>query len=264
MSMIDLKFFDQPILHLSIIDNEIGNRYFNLVKENYSIQKPIFRDQLKYTVEYMHSLTKDAYEKLGFNWQADNYTIANTVLLHKNLEKLLGSVGFDNVSAEYDNLLHELHYCLHIIQDNKEHTIRDGWLQIEWFNDEGFLLDKNFKFSKELKFGDIKLQNAWVGHGPLQIYLEQDFTDISQTCKFHNFVKPGINIVINDFPNFVDMDKLIIEFKKYNPEFVKLHGIDKIIHYTGYPIIGKIVNLDALTTVIGTNDLKFEKLEFYE
>lgn len=262
--MINLKFIDQPVLHLSILDNEIGNRYFNLVKDNYQNQKPIFRDRLKYTVEYMHLLAKEASDKLGWRWESDTYTIANTVLLHKNIEELLGSIGFANVPAEYDNLLHELHYCLHIIQDNKEHTSRNGWLQIEWYNDDGFELDKDFYFSKELKFGDIKLQNPWVGHGPLQIYLEQDFTKISQTCKFHNFVKPGINVVISNFPQFEESDQLIEQFRKHASEFVNLHGVDKIINYTGYPIIGKILNLNDLKTVVDAPVLVFEKLEFNE
>jgi hypothetical protein len=264
MATIDLKFINQPVLHLSIDDTEIGKQYVNLVKENYKNQKPVFRDRIKYTVDYMYTLAKEASEKLGWDWQADSYTIANTALLHKDLEELLGSTGFDNVPAEYDNLLHELHYCLHIIQDNKEHTARDGWLQIEWYNDEGFALDENFTFSKQLKFGDVKLQNPWVGHGPLQIYSEQDFTKISQTCKFHNFVKSGINVVISDFPEFNDMDRLLEEFQAHDPEFVKLHGIDKIIHYTGYPIIGRVLNLDDLKIITLLPSLEFEGLSFNE
>ncbi len=264
MPQINLKFVNQPVLYLSIDDTEIGKRYVNLVKENYKNQKPVFRDRIKYTVDYMHTLAKEASEKLGWNWQADSYTIANTALLHKNLEELLGSTGFDNVPAEYDNLLHELHYCLHIIQHNKDHAGRRGWLQIEWYNDDGFVLDENFRFSKGLTVGDIKLQNPWVGHGPLQIYLEQDFTKINQTCKFHNFVKPGINVVIDHFEHFNDMDQLLKEFQTHDPGFVKLHGIDKIIHYTGYPVIGKILNLDDLKIVALSPSLEFEELSFDE
>lgn len=264
MPIVDLKFINQPVLHLSIDDTETGKKYFNLVKENYKLQKPIFRDRIKYTVEYMHELAKEASEKLGWNWSSDTYTINNTALLHKDIEELLGTVGFDNVPAEYDNLLHELHYCLHIIQDNKEHERRDGWLQIEWYNDAGFDLDENFKFSSELKFGDIKLQNPWVGHGPLQIYLEKDFTKISQTCKFHNFVKPGINVVVGDFPTFTDIDSLIDEFQTHAPEFVNQHGVDQILHYTGYPIIGKVLNPDDLKIIVGAEILEFKSLEFHD
>ena len=264
MPQIDLKFNDQPTLQLLINDDDIGHRYFNLVQENYKFQKPIFRDRIKYTIEYMHILAKEAHKKLGWDWEAEVYTITNTALLHKNIEELLGVVGFDNVPAEYDDLLHELHYCLHIVQDNKEHKTRSGWLQIEWYNDNGFSLDENYKFTTQLTFGDIKLQNPWVGHGPLQIYLEQDFTKINQTCKFHNFVKPGINLVINDFPEFTAVEDLLDKFKKADSDFVNMHGIEKIKNYIGYPVVGRVLNLNDLATVVSAPLLEFENLKFYE
>ena len=89
MPQIDLKFNDQPTLQLLINDDDIGHRYFNLVQENYKFQKPIFRDRIKYTIEYMHILAKEAHKKLGWDWEAEVYTITNTALLHKNIEELL-------------------------------------------------------------------------------------------------------------------------------------------------------------------------------
>jgi hypothetical protein len=264
MPVIDLKFTDQPVLHLSIDNTELGQKYFNLIQDNYKTQSPIFRDQLKYTVEYMHTLAIEANEKLGWNWQADTYTIANTALLHKNIEELLGTVGFRNVPAEYDNLLHELHNCLHQIQDNKKHKTRSGWLQIEWYNDEGFPLDSDFKFTSQLNEGDLKLQNPWVGHGPLQIFSEKDFNKISQTCKFHNFVKPGINLLLDNFTPFTEFDKLIKIFKDADPDFVNKHGEEKIRKYTGYLVVGKVLNINDLRIIKYADKLNFEYLKFYE
>jgi hypothetical protein len=194
MLKILIKFVDQPVLDILIDDNIIGRQYYNLVQENYLKETPIFRDRLLYTTDYMHTLATQAKKILGWDWYADQYSIDNTVLLHKNIEELVGN-NFNSVPEEYDNLIHELHYCLHVIQDTKTTRSRDAWLQIEWYNDSGFNLPEDYKFKKGLEFGDIKLQNPWVGHGPLQIFLEKDFTNISQTCKFHNFVKPGINVV---------------------------------------------------------------------
>lgn len=261
MSVIDLKFANQPTLHLSIDNNEVGKKYFDLVKATYKKQKPIYRDRLNYNLDYMRSLLIDAKNKLGWTWEAD-YDIIDETLLHKDIEKLLGKIGFKDVACEHDNLLHELHYCLHLLQHNKPSRL--GWLQVEWYNNEGFVLDEKFIFSKGLNFGDVKLQNPWVGHGPLQVYLEKDFTNISQTCKFHDFVKPGINIVTVDFPNFHDVDKLIKEFNQHDPDFVKLHGIEKISQYIGHPVIGKVINLDDLMNVITAPTLEFESLEFHE
>jgi hypothetical protein len=261
MSKILIKFIDQPVLILSINDDTVGQNYFKLVQQNYQIEKPVFRDRLKYTVEYMHKLADQAKEIFGWNWHENKYDISKTALMHKDIEELVGK-GFDNLPAEYDNLIHELHYCLHIIQDGRMAGNRDAWLQIEWYNDSGFDLDPHYRFKRGLQFGDVKLQNPWVGHGPLQVFLEKDFTTISQTCKFHNFVKPGINIVIEEIEEFNDVDKLIEEFYKHDSEFVENHTVDVIKKYIGYPVVGRVLNLNDLYTVIQSSTLDLEWINF--
>ena len=162
--------------------------------------------------------------------------------------------------AEHDNLLHELHYGLHILEHGTRKRV--GWLQIEWYNDEGFELDYSFEFSSSANFGDLKFQNPFVGHGPLQMYDEQDFINISQTCKFHTFVKPGINIATGDFPEITAYDDIIKLFKEHDPAFVELHGEEKIRHYTGYPKIGRVINVDDLSLCLQEPILVFESMSF--
>ncbi len=263
MSKIKVKFENSPELELLIDNSTIGQRYYKLVKENYDREKPIYRDTNRYTVEYMNSLVQQAKELLGWNWSADNYNLENCAMFHKDIEVLLGTVGFDAVPAEYDHLLHELHHGLHILEHGKN-IKRGGWLQIEWYNDEGFDLGYNFKFQSSMKFGDLKLQNPFVGHGPLQMYQENDFINISQTCKFHTFVKPGINISITDFSEITYYDEIVKLFKQHDPAFVELHGEEKIKHYTGYPIIGRILNVDDLKKSLTNNILILEYLRFDE
>ena len=189
MTKIKIHFKNKPVLHLLIESSTVGNRYYQSVKEMYQKQKPIFRDANRYTKDYMHSLALKVRDLLGWNWITEEYTPKNAARFHKDIEVLLKN-GFNNVPEELDEILHELHYGLHILEWPKFN--HGGWLQIEWYNDEGFELDSNFKFKKTMSIGDVKLQNPYVGHGPTQIYVEQDGINISQTCKFHNFVKPGI------------------------------------------------------------------------
>ena len=263
---ITIKFRDQPPLFIELNNSVTAEKYFYLARKNYRESPPIFRDPLLYTEEYMYQLAVRARD--AFNWKWDevtDYTTGVGPQLHKDLEKLLIN-GFNNIPAEYDELIHELHYCLHLIQHNKNsksRTSRSKWLQIEWYNDDGFELDPNFKFSSSLSFGSVRLQNPFVGHGPRQMWIEQDFINISQTCKFHTFVKPGINVAIGH-TTAVDLDKLISKFEMHDPEFVKIHGREKIIHYTGHPIVGKISNIDDLRTVNKSKFLQLESLEFNE
>ena len=261
MSTINVKFKNYPVLHLAIDSTDIGQRYYNLVKETYDKEPPIYRDTNRYTVEYMSTLVRKAKEVFGWNWEADEYNLENAPLFHKDLEITLKN-GFGAIPAEYDYLVHELHYGLHKL----EHGIkaqRTAWLQIEWYNDAGFDLDRSFNFNPNLNFGDVKLQNPWVGHGPLQIFEESDFTNISQTCKFHDFVKPGINISTSTLLGR-DTNQIIDAFKEHDPMFVEMHGEEKIKHYTGYPVIGHVTNLDDLEQCLKEHILVLDSLSFDE
>jgi len=260
MPQIQVTFKNLPTLNLSIVDTELGHRYYDLVKENYEQQTPIFRDRPKYTVDYMLELAKEAKERLGWSWSFDHYDINVTALMHKDIERIAAE-GFDKIPAELDELLHELHYCLHIIQ-SPQATLRDAWLQIEWFNDAGFPLDTTDIFQHNLRIGDLRLQNPYVGHGPLQVYLEQDFTNIPQTCKFHNMVRPGLNIVILQVDHPVNVDNILTTFTTHSPEFVKQHGLEKIKSYIGYPVIGRVTNLADLYTVAQAPLLELGEIKF--
>ena len=259
--IITVNFDQQPSLYIKIQDSDVGYNYFNLVKDNYQRSLPVFRDELKYTTEYMHELVHLA--KKAFNWDWHNVTDFASGIgsqLHKDIETLL-SQGFSNIPEEHDELVHELHYCLHLIQHGQS-NVRKAWFQIEWYNDEGFDLSPDFEFKPELHIGDVRLQNPFVGHGPLQMWQEQDFINISQTCRFHTFVKPGINIAHTAHPLFTSFDQLIYQFQKNNPEFVKQHGVEKIKHYTGHPIIGRVTNIDDLLTIKSSPQLTLKSLQF--
>jgi hypothetical protein len=268
MSRILVQFRNAPTLKLEIEDSEVGNNYFKLIEENYSHSPPVFRDPLKYTNKYMKELIVKAKKAFKWTWEFESplwdlhtgFDDDIAPILHKSVETLVG-YGFDDIPAKHDYLVHELHYCLHLVQNGIQST-RGSWLQIEWFNDEGFSLPLDFKFKNDLNIGDVKLQNPFVGHGPLQIFQEQDGVNITQTCKFHDMVKPGINIAQTNYGTFTQHNELLDFFLKHDPGFVELHGTEKILHYTGYPVVGKVTNLDDLHVVLNIKELEFDSLEF--
>lgn len=261
---IQINFNNYPGLDCVIHDTAVGEKYFSLVKENYQQSFPIYREELKYTPEYFQELAAYAAQAFGWKWSdVDIRQVGIGALLHKDLECLL-SGGFENIPEKYDNLIHEIHYALHLNQHTIYSGRRTSWFQIEWFNDSGFDLDTNFTFQKTLDVGDVKLQNPFVGHGPLQMWFEQDFINVEQTCKFHTFVKPGINVVHTCPHPPVDQDELMSAFKNHAPDFVAKHGIEKIQHYTGYPVIGHIGNIDLLLQLRSAPKLELNSLKFYE
>jgi len=260
MPEINVGFKNQPILNLAIDNTDLGNRYVDLVKKNYKKQFPVFRDSAKYTVEYMHSLAEKAKQELNWNWNSNTYSVDITTQLHTNLVELLSVNGFDTVPEHLDSLIHELHYCLHTLEHGTKS--RTSWLQIEWFNTDGFDLSYDFKFQTHIEFGALKLQNPYVGHPPQQVFAENDFSNIDSTCKFHDKVTPGVMIYIMEQPTIINQKRVLDAFEEHAPNFVKKHGVEKIKHYTGAPVIGHVTNLDALRQVVQSPLLELDFIEF--
>ena len=250
MKTFAVKFKDAPVLACQLDDTDLANQYYELLKEQYaSDPKAIFRDQQKYTIKYFEYLVDQAQAILGWDWHRDRYDLATTTLLHKDIEVYLAR-GFENIPEEHDEILHELHYALHAIESGSR---RDSWLQIEWFNDLGFPISAaEYPAKRYLEFGDLRLQNPYVGHHPLFLYLQNDAHNVMQTCKFHDFCKPGINIVINKTGSSRSFNELdyVQWFKLHAPEFVAAHTIEKILQFTGHPIVGRVLNLNDLHTVV--------------
>ena len=249
-----------PPLHCQLYDNDLSEKYYKLLNIQYQTDSnPIFRDPQLYTLQHFATLARQASDKLGWDWIRSKYNLQITTQLHKDLEKYLEN-GFEHIPAEHDHLLHELHYALHAIESGSK---RNHWLQIEWFNDNGFSITENeYPAKLNLEFGDIRLQNPYVGHHPLYVYEQQDNINILQTCKFHDFVKPGVNIVIKNIPKKLNWNTYINWFQTFCPEFVQHHGVEKLKKFTGHPVVGKVQNLDDLTTVLKRPSLEFEKLTF--
>ena len=264
MPNIFVTFKDYPTLTVGVKDTPLGQRYYNLVKYNYKQQFPCYRDRIKYTPEYMLELAKQAKQAFGWDWSFDQYDLTVTPQLHRDLERLLGQTGYADVPAKYDNLLTEMHYCLHIIQHPDIVHTRNGAMQIEWFNDCGFPLDPEFEFSTTINFGDIVFQNPYVGHPPAQIHNEQDYADLDSVCRFPDVVKPGIIIAVTN-THTIDKHVVLQEFTHHNADFVRRHTKQKILHYTGFPVIGHVVNTSDLHTIVNSpSTVELERIEFYE
>ena len=257
-----IHFLNAQPLHCVIDNTELGQRYFELLKGQWH-QEPnaIFRDPQKYTLEYFRHLAGRAHRELGWDWVRDQYTLQTTVQLHKDIEQYLAH-GFANIPEIHDDLLHELHFALHAIESGSQ---RNSWLQIEWFNDCGFELPENqYPAKLGIEFGDIRLQNPFVGHHPLFLYEQRDSTNIAQTCRLHNFVKPGINIVINPETRYQEFDwhSYINWFKHHAPEWTQQIGESTLKNFTGHPVVGKVTNLNDLQQALAMPHLEFSRLEF--
>jgi len=255
MSNITVIFKGQPPLHIELYNTTAAQQWRQLFVQNYQQQFPIFRDMQKYTWAYLRELIQQANTTCGWNFPSDVTTLDDTLDLHKCIEVTLAN-GYPSVPQTWWHILDEVHFALHKIQqgDMGLQAHRGYFLQLEWFNDDIVPLSEDFVFSDSFKFGSVRLQNIYVGHSPLMIYQQNDHSVVSQTCRFHDQIKPGLHIMTSR-PNpsrpLVDYD--LADYTAWwntrAPEFVEQHGWDTIMRYTGYPIIGEVVNTTDLETV---------------
>lgn len=259
--LIRVLFNQLPALDISVNNTATGRQYYQLTKQAYNKQKPFFKDNAEWSVDRLIELASIARTELGWDWLADSYDLSTTAQLHKDLEHTVGQVGFENIPEEYDWLLYDLHHCLHGIQHSPD-VLRACNLQIEWLVDDHVPLPDDFEFSETLCRGDLILINPYVGHNPLQIYWEQDYIDLSTTCKFHDVIKPGIVLASGDFD--VSKQTILNAFKQHAPEFVKQAGEDTVLYYSGSARIGSAVDKDVFEKIMNyTDKLELIAVEFH-
>lgn len=256
-----LVFKNCAPLNIKLDDTALAADWYQLVKQNYEKNpNAIFRDQPKYTLAYLKTLADDANKKLGWDWPIDNnLDLFTTVRLHKDIENYL-SRGFENIPEEFDNLLHEIHFCLHAVESGSK---RSTWLQIEWFNDEGFhIAPDQYPAKINLDFGDIRLQNPYVGHHPLFVFQQRDSINIASTCQFHDLARPGFCVVIEQENETFSWQRYLHWFETHAADWIEEKGLNNLIKYTGHPVIGKITNLKDLENCLSMHHLEFEKIVF--
>lgn len=258
----EIKFKHTKALQVKLDDTNLAQKYYQLLKQEYtSDPNVIFRDQKYYTVDKLAELYTEANKHLGWNWDISDLSVDNLTVLHKDIEKLVGG-GYGDIPAELDGLVHDIHFTLHSVETGNS---RGAWLQLEWFNDKGFSISpEEYPGKHKCTPGDIKLQNPWVGHSPYMCYIQDDYKDLMMTCKFHDWTKPGLNIMIEKYGDNIDIPSIKRWFTNHSPEFVASHGWDTIESYIGEPVVGKVINLDDLDALLEQEHIEFESIEFHD
>jgi hypothetical protein len=262
MPTILVHFQDRHPIEVELEHSETARLYLTVLRRNLSKQEPIWRDLLKYDIDYFKELCLQVRDKLSWNSDMENFKLSDTVIFHKDIEKILEKKdSFDKIPGEHQELLHEAHHCLHNMEVLSQESPRGDFLQFEWFNGdaEPIPADKTFKHWPEV--GDIVLQNPYVGHPPMQCFSSNDYKEIDRTCAFQDRIKPALKIDLHEGQPAFDLEFYKKWWQEKCPGFVEKQGMDNIIRYTGWPVIGKVTNIEYLKDLIKIKKLKFERLE---
>jgi hypothetical protein len=257
-----IQFRDCPPLVLDVDDTPVANRWRKLFTDNVLKQPtPIFRDPQRYNLDRLRSLALEANQRLGWQWNLSDLGTASTTTMHKDIEQFL-SQGFEHIPAEFDELMTEIHFCLHAIEGGSR---RSSWLQVEWFNDDGIPMSADeYPAKLGMEFGDLRLLNPYVGHHPLLVYHQRDSANIAQTCRFHDLIRPGICFVVDPASAVytrLDWDAYLDWFWQHAPDWVAYHGVETLKKFTGDPVIGRIRNLKDLEYCLSLPYLEIDRIE---
>lgn len=261
---IKITFDRHKPLVIALDQTPVTETFLKVLRRNLYINDFVFRDPIKYTPAYFTKLCLQVKEALGWDWIKDEYSLSQTTKMHKFIESALDKTeSFKKIPGDQQNLIHEAHFCIHQMQYGKNE--RKPFIQIEWFNDDHEPLPPGVNFDYKLQFGDLILQNPYVGHPPLQCWQQNDYKDIFRTCQFHDIVKPGIKISTMNTLNVFD-SKDLEDYKSWwldnCGDYVKEVGWDKIKYYTGFPKIGQVVDKDNLQKIINDAEpLNITKIE---
>mgnify|MGYP003116124053 FL=1 len=259
MKQIIINFQTHGPIHIQLEESRTAELFAGLLQKNLSREKPIWRDPMKYTLGYFKTLCMEVKEKLGWDWNMEGFSMESTVHFHKDIEDFLEKEqSFRKIPGELQNLLHEAHYCIHIIQYMNNKNPRGAFLQFEWFNDDYIDLPLDKEFSRQVDVGDIILQNPYVGHPPIQCFCDDDYKNISRTCAYHDRILPGLKIVTYTSNIRFSIEKYKKWWNDNCKEFVAKEGMDQILKYTGFPVIGKVNNIEHLKTIINEKSLALE------
>ena len=259
-----IKFQDCDELFVELLPTALAHRYLALMHRNYQISLPVLRDQGAFDLKRMRELANQCKKIFGWDWVHADYTdLAITTRMHKDIEQYL-SQGYSRIAPGHDELLHELHICLHSLQYNSQRTT----IQLEWFNDDQFPINPGeLDLVHDSTLGAILLQNAYVGHPPLWLFQQNDHTAVWQTCRFHDIVKPGIVIQMQGSTDIVQetfelADQYINWWRSHAPDFVAYHGEQKILENAGKPLIGYVTNREYLQSLLGQREFVLEYIRF--
>ena len=249
----------QPLV-IDLFENAVTEAYIKVLKRNLSNNDFVFRDPVKYTPNYFQELCNQVKDQLDWDWVKDEYSIEQTTAMHKFIESTLDKTeSFKNIPGHLQNLIHEAHFCIHQIQHGN--TTRVPCIQIEWFNDDYEVLPPEADFT-EPDFGDVILQNPYVGHPPIQCYEQNDYQNISRTCQFPDIVKPGIKINTQGKVDSPDPEEYKAWWFEKCGSYVDQVGWEKIEYYTGFTTIGRVLDKNNLRSIVTDNKpLNIKKIE---
>ena len=189
--------------------------------------------------DFMQKIKK-ANDLFGFDWPLNPQTQDEYNLMHKDIE---------TAPEKMADLLQSIHHDLHV-NENGSNTA--SHIQIVWSESLGQFYKKQpincdmpdnaESFEKELKYGDVYLGFPHIGKSPEVCMLQNDNSNLNQTCRIHNKIVCNILISLTDL-NCATDEQLI---SWYDENKITMFTKEEMLKYNGWAKIGEVINKDDI------------------
>jgi len=189
---------------------------------------------------------KKANDLFGFNWPLNPDTQDQYNQMHKDIE---------TASEKMAGLLQSIHHDLHVKEAGNNAT----HIQIVWSESLGQFHEKTpvsvdmpldaEPFEKQLKRGDVYLGFPYVGKSPEVCMLQNDNSNLPQTCRLHS--KIVCDILISIIDNTCETDEQLVSWYKENK--ITMFTKEEMLKYNGWARIGEVINKDDIDKMAWTD-----------
>jgi hypothetical protein len=189
---------------------------------------------------------KKANDLFGFDWPLIPDTQEKYNDMHKDIE---------TASEKKADLLQSIHHDLHVKEVGNNAT----QIQVVWSESLGQFYDKKQigvampidaePFEKKIKRGDVYLGFPHVGKSPEACMLQNDNSNLFQTCRLHD--KITCDLVISIVDQVCKTDEQLISW--YEENKITMFTKEEMLKYNGWATIGEVINKDEIDNMIWSN-----------
>jgi hypothetical protein len=186
---------------------------------------------------------KEANKLFGFDWPVNPKTQADYNMMHKDIE---------TAPKDKADLLQSIHNDLHV---KESHGSKASHIQIVWSESLGQFYkikpisfdmpDDAESFKKSINRGDVYLGYPHIGKSPEVCMLQNDVSDLTQTCRIHNKIVCDVLISLSNQTCNTDDDLL----SWYEENKITMFTKEEMLKYNGWAKIGEVVNKDDLQSI---------------
>jgi len=181
-----------------------------------------------------------ANELFGFEWPSNPRTQEEYNKMHKDIE---------TAPKDKADMLQGIHNHLHVREAGGN---KISQIQIVWSESLGQFYKKQpidydmpedaEMFDKKIAYGDVYLGYPHIGKSPEVCMLQNDNTNLKQTCRIHNKIVCDILISLTSLNCETDNQLL----KWYDDNKITMFTKEEMLKYNGWAKIGEVINKDQI------------------